>query len=74
MSGCTLLWGAGGQGGRGQGAGGGSRLYTLCYGALCLSSRSRTRPLLFRGRIPMENLDVEDIEDGTGTHVVIATN
>ena len=28
--------------------------------------RSRTRPLLFRGRIPMENLDVEDIEDGTG--------
>jgi phosphatidylinositol 3,4,5-trisphosphate-dependent Rac exchanger 2 protein len=26
---------------------------------------SRNRPLLFRGRIPMENLDVEDIEDGT---------
>ncbi|CAI8056724.1 Phosphatidylinositol 3,4,5-trisphosphate-dependent Rac exchanger 2 protein [Geodia barretti] len=36
-------------------------LFVYCKKSLL----SRTRPLLFRGRIPMENLDVEDIEDGT---------
>ena len=31
------------------------------------SFRSRQKSLLFRGRIAVENLDIENVEDGTGT-------
>ena len=45
----------------------------LCEG-LPPPHRSRTKALLFRGRVPVESLDIENIEDGTGKRLGTLTN